>query len=477
MIGSQKLNKPLCEQIAMAGQSGVLRFWDELSEPEQTAFAHQMSQVDWGFVAGPRNEKTCHKVSSEHVAPPTHLIHQPRSIVDAADWKLARTAGEAILRAGQVAVVLVAGGLATRLGVSQPKGMFPIGPVTGNSLYQLLAEQVVALGQRYQVSIPYLIMTSDATHDQTVDWFTQHNWFGLRSEDVFVFRQGWNPVFDSATGELMLASKSSLAVNPDGHGGVLDAMSKSGLFAELQRRRIETLFYHQVDNPLVHVCDPAFLGFHARHGADVSTKTVDKRSPDERVGVVVELDGRTEIIEYSDLPEQLASAREADGQLRFRAGNTAIHLFQRVFLERIVTQGAGLPWHRVVRKNSFVDASGQMVQPQHANAVKFERFVFDILPLADTALVVETDREREFAPLKNAEGECSPVEVQRSMTLIAAKRLREVGVVIPDGISVEISPLAAAPDDELILRDDCPRIVECSIMFGANHIMSSAPRA
>ena len=472
VVGGQQLSAALLEQISRAGQTGVLRFWDELSPGEQAAFAHQLAQVDWDLVARWRSQDSSdgERGTVQRANPPNHWIRCAKTATEAADRLEAHHQGEALLRSGKLGVVLVAGGMATRLGVSQPKGMFPIAPVSGRSLFQLFAEQVVALSRRYQVSIPYLIMTSDATHDETVSWFAEHASFGLDPADLFFFRQGSEPAFDAQTGELLLASKSSLALSPDGHGGVLAAMTKSSLFAELKRRGVETLFYHQVDNPLVHVCDPVFVGYHARHGADVSTKVVSKRSPDERVGVVVEIDGRSEIVEYSDLPADLAAARDPDGELRFRAGNTAIHLFQRAFLERTATAGTGLPWHRVLRRNSFVDAVGRVVHPDHVNAVKFERFIFDVLPLAKTSLVVETEREREFAPLKNAEGECSPVEVQRAMTAVATIRLNAAGISVAEGVAVEICPLAAGPDDELKLRDDCPRHVVEPRVFNGSHL-------
>ncbi|MBS0205650.1 MAG: UTP--glucose-1-phosphate uridylyltransferase [Planctomycetes bacterium] len=480
-LGGQQLSAALLEQITRADQSSILRFWTELSSSEQEAFVHQLNQVDWGMVAEwrLRHVSACQESNArlQRVQPPSHLIRRPQTANDETEWAAARDLGRELLQAGRVGVLLVAGGMASRLGISQPKGMFPIGPVSGASLYQLLAEQVVRLNRRYQVSTPYLIMTSDATHDSTVSWFSQHNSFGLNPADVYFFRQGVVPAFDASTGELLLASKSSLVLSPDGHGGVLDALSKAGLFAELRRRGIESLFYHQVDNPLVHVCDPAFLGFHVRNAADVSTKVVEKQSASEKVGVAVEIDGHAEIVEYSNLPAELSSRCEPDGRLQLRAGSTAIHVFQRDFLERAANQGGGLPWHKVVRSVPCINAEGQRAQSDAPNGLKFERYIFDILPSARHALFIETERETEFAPLKNAVGDHSATEVQAAMVARAAARLRRAGVQVATGIPVEISPLAVDPDEAFTLQSGCPRKVMEPHLFGADDLTPSAGAA
>jgi UDP-N-acetylglucosamine/UDP-N-acetylgalactosamine diphosphorylase len=258
-------------------------------------------------------------------------------------------------------------------------------------------------------------MTSEATHDATREWFEQHNWFGLNAADVYLFRQGSVPTFDAKNGKLLMSSHSSLALSPDGHGGLITAMSKHGLFEVLADHGIETLFYHQVDNPLVRVCDPAFLGWHLQGQGDVSIKYVAKRIPEECVGNIVEIDGRLRMIEYTDLTQELACCRDADGQLKLRAGNTGIHCFQRRFLERLALQGKSLPWHSVQRKVPFINSMGMLVQPDHPNALKYEQFIFDVLAFSENVQLVETLREQEFAPLKNAEGEGSVKAVQRAM--------------------------------------------------------------
>jgi UDP-N-acetylglucosamine/UDP-N-acetylgalactosamine diphosphorylase len=370
-----ELSAALLDHIQQLNQGEVLRFWERLSTGDREHLSHQLAQLDWDFVESHATEHAPAEAQlsvDSHVTPPSRSIRWPESTAERHSWFEAAEEGRDFLQSGHIAVVVVAGGMATRLGTSQPKGMFPIGPISGRSLFHLLAEQVLALSQRYEIEIPYLVMTSEATHAATEQWFEQQHWFGLDPKNVFLFQQGTAPAFDSTTGKLLMSTESSLALNPDGHGGLPFAMSRAGLFKELQHRGIETLFYHQVDNPLVHICDPAFIGLHLRHAAEVSVKFVSKQTPDERVGLLVEIDGRTRMIEYSDLPESLGALKDRDGKLQLRAGNTGIHLFQRTFLERIASQPASLPWHTVHKKVPYVDAEGTLIQPESENALKYE---------------------------------------------------------------------------------------------------------
>jgi UDP-N-acetylglucosamine/UDP-N-acetylgalactosamine diphosphorylase len=270
-----------------------------------------------------------------------------------------------------------------------------------------------------------------------------------------------------------MSSRSSLALNPDGHGGLPFAMSQAGLFSELKRRHIETLFYHQVDNPLVHVCDPAFVGLHLRHAVDVSVKYVSKRTPAECLGLLVEVNGQTRMIEYSDLPKELGELRDSNGNLKLRVGNTGIHLFQIEFLERIASRPTSLPWHSVHKKVPFVDDNGKLIHPESANALKYERFIFDSFPLAETVLAVETDRDREFAPLKNAEGDCSAETVTQQLIAAATRRLRDVGVTVEDGTAVELAHVG--PDDSVVLSPDCPHVVAQPTLFEGIRIEAGHP--
>ena len=442
----------LLEKLRRHNQEHLLRWWDDLNAGEKQALVRQIEAVDFDLIEGllQRHRDTSAAASGDSPAertqrarPPAQLVRQPASEEDKAEWAAAAQHGRELLAAGKVGAILVAGGQGTRLGFEEPKGMYPIGPVSGNSLFQILAEQVLARSRQAGVSIPYYVMTSDATHADTVAFFEKHDYFGLDGDDVFFFQQGNMPAVDADTGRLLMAGKASLCSSPDGHGGMLAALSRAGLLQEMGRRGIQHVYYHQVDNPTASVGDPAFLGFHALRKSEMSTKVVSKSSPEERMGIVVDVDGQTQIIEYIHVPPEVACKRDETGGLMFWAGSTAIHVFDREFLERVAADASKLPFQVAHKKVTHIDESGDEVEPDTENAFKFERFIFDAMPFADHALVVEADRAVEFNPVKNREGDDSPETARRAMCANFAGWLKAAGARVADDAKIEISPLFA----------------------------------
>jgi UDP-N-acetylglucosamine/UDP-N-acetylgalactosamine diphosphorylase len=451
----------LRQMLARHGQEHLLQWWSELTLPQRNDLRHQIESIDIdgvaALVSAHRGEKTAAPPNARadrvrRARPPGSIVRLPSNLEEQSRWDEAQRVGEGLLKAGRVGALLVAGGLGTRLGFDRPKGMFPIGPVSGAPLFQILAEQVLARSRRSGRAIPYFIMTSRATHDETLRFFAEHRYFGFPAADVFFFEQGEMPAVDSATGRLLLSDRGTLSTSPDGHGGILTALARAGLLEEMARRGIDFLHYHQVDNPTAVVCDPAFLGFHRLWQSEMSTKVVAKRTAAERMGVVVDVDGRTEVIEYTELPPDVAAQTDPQGSLLLWAGNTAIHVFDRQFLERIAGGELALPFHIAHKKVPFCDQNGQVVHPEKENAWKFERFIFDALPVARRALVLETDRQREFNPVKNATGDDSPQTAQAALISLFRTWLQEVGAVIDQSCPVEISPLFALDRSELCTK-------------------------
>lgn len=445
----------LTELLSSHGQAHLVAFWSELDEPAQRRLAEQIRSIDFRQLRD-LYERHTNKISApgathaaERATAPADLVRQPKSQHETDEWRRAAKFGEGVLSGGKVGAVLVAGGQGTRLGFAKPKGMFHIGPVSNATLFQILAEQVLARSRRAGQAIPYYVMTSDATHHDTEEFFRLHHYFGLDPENVFFFKQGNMPAVDATTGKLLLAEKGSLALSPDGHGGILAALKNSGALDDMARRGIEYLHYHQVDNPTAIVCDPAFIGWHALKGSEISTKVVAKISPTEKMGVVCDVDGCTQIIEYSDLSDELAHKRDEQGGPIYWAGNTAIHVLSRSFLERLSDGSHDLPFHVAHKKVPFIDEQGNAVEPTAPNAFKFERFIFDALPLASKALVVEADRAREFNPVKNAEGADSPATSKAGLQTLARNWLHHCGCAVGDDANVEISPLFALDEEEL----------------------------
>jgi UDP-N-acetylglucosamine/UDP-N-acetylgalactosamine diphosphorylase len=303
-------------------------------------------------------------------------------------------------------------------------------------------------------------MTSPANDVATRAFFRQNEYFGLPSDDVFFLVQGTMPAI-GYDGRILMAARDKIALSPDGHGGSLLALKRSGALDDMKQRGIEQISYFQVDNPLVHCIDPLFIGLHAQAQADMSAKALPKRDPMEKLGNFCVIDGKVHVIEYSDMPDELAEQTTEDGRLRFSAGSIAIHMIATSFVDRLTASGRlDLPFHRADKKVPFIDMQGRPVDPPEPNAVKLEMFVFDAMPKADNCVILETRRSEEFSPIKNAEGSDSPATSLHDQVRRAAEWLESAGVQVPrdaDGqvtAPIEISPLLADSPEALSERID-----------------------
>ncbi len=454
------------------GQEHLLTFWDSLSEAERQSLQAQIEAIDFAqlaelydhrddpaavlALADRASDPPAYKFSTVTDPTPTHA----RIKISAEE---AIVAGNDALGKGKVGAILVAGGQGTRLGFPHPKGMYPIGPVSGATLFQIhfekIREKVRAASKHsgQNIRIPYCVMTSPATHDETVAFLEEQKYFGLEKDDVFIFCQGTMPAVSMADGKILLDEKGSIAKSPDGHGGMLAALAKPltagpSVLEQLKERGIEYLFYSQVDNPLVKICSPEFLGYHILSGSELTSQVIRKRFPTDRVGNVVEVDGKLYVIEYSDLPNAVAERTHSDGSLQIWAGSIAVHTFSVSLLDRASKVANSLPFHTARKKVPFLDiASGELQKPEKENAIKFERFIFDLLPSAQNAVVVEVDIPNHYGPLKNAPGSAtdSPETVQRDLSALHSAWLRNAGAEVAEGVVVEIAPVFADSPEAL----------------------------
>ncbi len=379
---------------------------------------------------------------------PSDVIGIPGDVQEKRMAEQARSRGESLLREGKVAVLIVAGGQGSRLGFEGPKGTYALSPVRKKTLFQLFAEQVGALSIRYGTTIPLLIMTSNDNHSDTVAFFTKNRYFGLPPETVHFFSQGVLPAV-SPDGKLVLKDSAHLYASPNGHGGSLKAIYDSGVLAKLIASGCEELFYCQVDNPLVKIADPVFLGYHAMAKAKASTKVVRRRGIEEKVGVYLNLNGKDAVIEYSDIDASYMAALDEKGDILYWAGNTAIHIFSLSFIEDLNRDGFALPYH-CAKKSAYVVASDW--EPSNIDIWKFETFVFDAIPLAGRACCMEVSRDEEFAPVKNKDGADSPETARQAMSELHRKWLKQAGIDTPEGTRVEISPLFALDEEEFVRK-------------------------
>lgn len=471
----------LCQHLEESGQGLIADYLRGVTpEKSQCALAHQIRAI-----ALDELNALIRQYVTDYQSPQT-----PESVKPAPYYALDGSApsgrwsreaylarGEELIRAGRIACFTVAGGQGSRLGFEGPKGCYPTSCINEKSLFQLFAESIRKSEQKYGCQVPWYIMTSPLNHDATVSFFIQHNCFGLEREQIMFFDQGVMPSLDLKTGNMLLRDPIHLATNPDGHGGSFKALESSGALEDMARRGIEHVSYFQVDNPHSYVIDPVFLGLHAfapDSSGEFSSKMVAKASWDEKVGVFCDVDGRTQVIEYSDLDESLAKKAEHDGRLSFNAGSIAIHAIGVDFIQHILSDpNAALPFHRALKKVPYFDpVAGRLVEPNSNNAVKLEKFVFDAIPIARQSIVVETDRIEEFAPVKNATGTDSIKSSKRIQSMRAARWLQANGVSVPmdrDGwvdATIEISPLTGVCSDDLKSVD-----LPVSIMPGSTVVL------
>jgi UDP-N-acetylglucosamine/UDP-N-acetylgalactosamine diphosphorylase len=435
--------------LQQQGQSHVLAFWDELSAEQRLSLLAELESVNLREALDP--------VATPAAAPPPAPARPLPRDPDALRQ------GEELLARGEVAAVTVAGGQGTRLGFDGPKGAYPVGPVSGHSLFEHFAACLRAAERTYGKPVPWLLMTSFANHAATVALFEANARFGLPAGTVHFMPQGRLPCL-TPEGHLVLADKHRLAMAPDGHGGLLQALSGTGLLERMRAQGIRQLSCFQVDNPMLRCIDPVFLGMHARAGADVSTKSIAKVRDDEGLGNFCIAGGKLCVIEYSDFPASLASARNSDGTRTYSAGSISAYALSVDFLAHLVESGTVLPLHRAPKRQRAIDpATGE---PRELDVLKLERFFFDVLPLARRTLLVETERDEEFAPVKSLAGNDSGESSKQAMVRRAARWLERHGVRVPrDGRGeplavLEISPLLASSCEQLAGRVDPSMLIE-----------------
>ncbi len=452
----------LIESFARAGQGQVFQFFDQLDVEAQERLIAQAETIDLTEVNALVEEHVkCAHDSALNLdgLEPAPYEALPVNGGDSAKWQAAWDAGAVAIQAGRVAAFTVAGGQGTRLGYDGPKGTYPVTPVNEKTLFQVFAEKIARSGERFGVTIPWFILTSEINNDATVAAFEANDYFGLDHDSVHFIVQGLVPAVDYE-GKILLAEKGKIAMTPDGHGGSLRALVRSGAVDIMKAKGIDIVSYFQVDNPIVQCIDPAFVGFHVLGHSELSSKMVPKAYALEKVGHFCVQNGIALVVEYSDMPDAMQEETKADGSIRFNGGSVAIHVFDRDFIERAGGSGVGvkLPFHRADKKIPFVNAVGETIKPDVPNGVKFVMFVFDALPLAKNPVIIEAARADDFSPVKNAEGVDSPKSCKEDQLRMFARWLKAAGEVIATdksglpAITFEISHRFAADEADFVAQ-------------------------
>ncbi|EXJ87543.1 UDP-N-acetylglucosamine pyrophosphorylase [Capronia epimyces CBS 606.96] len=451
--------KELRDKYEKANQGHVFAFYDELDTAGKAALFDQLSTFDPERVSvladmALHPPQTSDEQSSIEPLPESATA----SLLDASEEQKKEWyhAGLDLIAKNKVAVVLLAGGQGTRLGSSDPKGCFDIGLPSKKSLFQLQAERIWKVQQlaKHHASlstepiVPWYVMTSGPTRAPTEKFFEEHNYFGLSKENVIIFEQGVLPCI-SNEGQILLEGKSKVAVAPDGNGGIYQALLLSGSRDDMQKRGIEHIHAYCVDNCLARVADPVFIGLSSSRNVDIATKVVRKRAANEPVGLIVQKNGKPDVVEYSEIDQQMAEAKDPSGRLKFRAANIVNHYYSFRFFESIEEWAYKLPHHVAKKKIPYMNTeTGETVKPDKPNGIKLEQFVFDVFPFLpmEKFACLEVDRKEEFSPLKNTRGtaEDNPDTSKQDITEQGARWLRTAGAIVVSedrDAGVEVSPL------------------------------------
>ena len=447
------------DKLKSFDQIQVIRFWDELNDQSRRNLLDQIASIDFKLLNQLKQLLFTGGKSFPAEMRPAPVISIPVTEEEHARAEEAVRTGTAAIEAGKVCAFLVSGGQGTRLGYDGPKGCFPIGPVSHKSIFQLHAEKILAAQRRYQAEIPWYIMTSITNDQATRSFFQEHQFFGLVPSNVMFFPQRLIPVLDSR-GKMILNAKDHIFMSPNGHGGALLALVESGASDDMDRRGIEVISYFQVDNVLIQIIDPLFIGYHLQVRSQMSSKTIKKRDPYEKLGHFGLVDGKLHVIEYSDMSEEEKLARNPDGSLKYSAGSPAIHLMDPDFVRQETSGNLKLPFHVAHKKIPYLDSSGRLLEPETPNGYKFETFIFDALRDAERYIILETVREHEFSPVKNKVGEDSPDTARRDLTRYFGEWLEAAGIPVPRDDSglysgpIEIGPLFADTKEMFIEKAD-----------------------
>lgn len=425
----------ICSRLQAAGQEHVLQYVEDLTEGDRQALLQQLDSIQVDQIESLYQTALAHDTAATTGDDDIKAI-QPfsgpvgkSSDDNSSTW---RATGMAAIATGQVAALVLAGGQGTRLGYDGPKGMYNIGLPSQRTLFQLIAERLLKLrklastgGERTECSLPFYIMTSPLNHQVTVDYFAEHNYFGLGSDTVFFFQQGMLPCL-TEDGKMILESKCQVAMAPDGNGGIYPSLQSSGALRDMEDRGVQYIHVFSIDNALTKPADPVFVGYCISQQADCGNKVVWKAHAHEKVGVMASKANQPCIVEYSEITTEMAERVEASsGSLVFGAANICNHFYTMDFLQNTILPNMSNLYHVARKKIPYYDpVRNQTTTPESTNnGVKLETFIFDVFPLSQRMALFEVDRDDEFAPVKNSAG--SPTDspdTARTMISHQAKR-------------------------------------------------------
>ena len=384
-------------------QEHLLNGYENLNEAKQKQLLDQIESTDFELINSLyNNTREDVKIPENEIKPIEYLDKDKLN----GYYRTFQETGEKAIRAGKLAAVTMAGGQGTRLGHNGPKGTFDIGLESHKSLFELLSDSLKEQGKKYDVIIPWFIMTSRENNEQTIEFFAKHRYFGYeKDKNIFFFEQGELPMVDTE-GKILIGEDGLIKEAADGHGGIYEALVKNGMTKKMRELGVEWIFIGGVDNCLVKMVDPILMGIAIQKQVTAAGKSVVKANPKEKVGVFCKKNGRPSVVEYTEIPEEMAEATDERGELIYGESHILCNLFNINAVERMGSKP--LPYHTAFKKATYIDKNGNKVVPDGPNAYKFEAFLFDAFGELDDMAILRVKREEEFAPVKNASGVDSP---------------------------------------------------------------------
>lgn len=434
-------------KINELGQSHLLKHWESLSPSEKEQLSSQIERLDLTALNEQRKLALQPDIPtvSTAISPFTDYV-KSGSVED-----IAR--GKQLIAEGKVGCLIVAGGQGTRLRWEGPKGCCPVSCVKHKTLFQLFAERGLAASKQAKRPLVMAIMTSPANHRETIEYFTQNNFFGLDSKQVTFFSQEELPLLD-AKGNMFLETPFHISVGADGNAASLKHFVAKGIWDAWSKQGIRYLIYVHIDNPLADPFDAELIGFHSRHNSDLVIKCIAREDPNEKLGVILKKNEKIEVIEYSEISEEQRTARNSEGTLRHLCGNISMFSFNMDFVKSVANQYYNqLPFHKAWKAVKYLTPEGKTQMAEKPMAWKFEKFIFDVLPFAKNVKAVLYPRDECFAPLKNATGSDSLTDVQVALQHYDRKIFTQItGIAPPTSASFELSPQFYYPTPELLSK-------------------------
>ncbi len=380
------------------GQEHLLNYYDKLDELHKRKLLEQINEIDFDLVNSLyESTKKEVKNNKDEITPIDYL--DKFKLGD--KFKYYEDIGKKAIKEGKLAVVTMAGGQGTRLGHSGPKGTYDIGLDSHKSLFELLCDAIKEEGKKYGITIPWFIMTSKENNEETTKFFKEHKYFGYeKDKNLFFFTQGELPMMDTE-GKILIGEDGLIKLAADGHGGIYESLVKTEMTKKMKEMGVEWVFIGGVDNCLVKMVDPVLMGIAIDKKVTVACKSVVKANPHEKVGVFCRRNGKPNVIEYTEITDEMAEATDKNGELLYGESHILCNLFSVEAVERM--GAAPLPYHVAYKKASYLDKDGNVVVPDSPNAYKFEAFLFDAFSEVDDMAILRVKREEEFAPVKNAD--------------------------------------------------------------------------